>query len=243
MIRIERENDVIYINLHRPRQRNALSFELLAALQSAFSDPLLNNATAVILSGDGGIFSAGADLFELTGTSEDVAMDSAIAAVVAAIEGASIPVVAWVDGPCVGGAVDIMLACDIRVASLGAWFQVPATRLGLLYNPVAVARMHAELPRETLTRMLTHGERFDAREALAAGLLTHLTQRGAVTGESRSRHSSENIDAATLATSELLDALDSGDFDHEAWEQRRRDLLDSADRALAISAARAKRRG
>lgn len=244
MIRVEREHGVLSMSLNRPRQRNALSFALLAELKKAFSEDSLDGASAVILSGDGGIFSAGADFSELTGTSSDIAIDDAIEAVVVSIRSTSVPVIAWVDGPCIGGAVDIMLACDIRVASESAWFQVPATRLGLLYNPAAVARMHALLPRETLRRLLVQGARCDSGQALSAGLVTHAALGDSTVAEgSGSMRATRNVDAAVAATNELLDALDGGNFNPEEWQQRRQELLDSPERAAAISAAKSGQRG
>ena len=245
MIRVGRHKGVLWISLHRPECRNALSIALLDELQNALTATSTDAVSAVIISGDGGVFSAGADLSELTGTSQDIAIDDAIAAVVAAIQDTDVPVIAWVDGPCVGGAVDLMLACDIRIASERAWFQVPATRLGLLYNPAAVARMRALLLREPLSRLLIHGERFDAREALAVGLVTHasLPDAAAEAAAPVHRPGLRNVDAAVAATSQLLNALDSGDFNAEEWEQRRRELLDSPERAAAIAAANAREKG
>ncbi|MGI9270354.1 MAG: enoyl-CoA hydratase/isomerase family protein [Woeseiaceae bacterium] len=241
MIRVEQHNDVRGISLHRPERRNALSYALLAELEDALLVTPTDSLSAVIIRGDDGVFSAGADLSELTGTSEDTAIDDAIAAVVAAIQRVSVPVIAWVDGPCVGGAVDLMLACDIRIASTRAWFQIPATRLGLLYNPAAVARMRGMLSRETLSRLLLHGERFGAGQALAAGLVTHaaVAVDSDDAGAPTDRQAKPNVEAAVAATSELLDAIDSDDFKADEWEQRRRELLDSPERAAAIAAANA----
>lgn len=240
MIRVERKDDVVYISLDRPECRNALSLKLLAALRDALSAQSLAGASAVIITGEGNTFSAGADLSELTGTSRDTAMDDAIAAVVAAIRDAEMPVIASINGPCIGGAVDIMLACDLRIASEHAYFQVPATRLGLLYNPVAVARMHALLPRHALTQLLVLGERFDAEQALAVGLVTHARTKsdGEAAVAEITRSAEQNVAAAVAATKQLLNALDNGEFDPNYWQLRRREMLDSPERAAAISAAR-----
>ena len=245
MIRVAHKKGVVHITLDRPDYRNALSLQLLSELRNALSAESLAGATAALITGAGETFSAGADLSELTGTARDIVMDDAIAAVVATIGDAEIPVIASVNGPCIGGAVDIMLACDIRIASERAFFQLPATRLGLLYNPAAVARMHALLPRHALTRLLVLGERFDAQQALAIGLVTHAPQTidcEAVIVEI-TRTAVQNVAAAVTATKQLLNALDKGGYDLGHWEMQRRRLLDSPDRAAAITAARARGKG
>ena len=245
MIHVDWNQHYRAIRLCRPEQRNALSLALLSELQSALTVDAINDVPTVVISGSNGIFSAGADFFDLTGTTKDIQMDDAIAAVVAAIAAVRVPVIAWVDGACIGGAVDIMLACDIRVASERAWFQVPATRLGLLYNPNAVARMHEQLPRDTLTRLLEQGQRFAASQALAAGLVTHASPQDGDRASSTSddQRAGQNVDTAVAATRALLDALNAGTFDAVEWQQRRYQLLDSPERASAIDAARNNAKG
>lgn len=245
MIRLERTGGLLRITLDRQERRNALSLELLSRMREALSPEALAGLSAVIITAAGPVFSAGADLSEVTGTSADIAIDDSIAAVVRAIIDSEIPVIAEIDGPCIGGAVDIALSCDIRIASERARFQVPATRLGLLYNPAAVARMHRLLSRTVLDRLLVLGESFDAYQAFAAGLVTHLAPFGvdskpAVSAEARQTQNA-NVDAAVSATRQLLDALDRGEFDLEQWEAMRREILDSPSRAAAVARAKFKR--
>ena len=238
MIQVERNRGVVCLTLNRPERRNALSLDMLDMLSGALSAMSPADVTAVVISGAGTTFSAGADISELTGTSRDIAMDDAIAAVVAAILGSKVPVVAAINGPCIGGAADIMLACDIRVASENAMIQVPATRLGLLYNPAAVARMHTLLSRDVLTRLLVQGERFDSDQALASGLVTHASSASDSMKAKAGCAQGDNVGTAVIATEQLLDALDSGEYDAEKWERKRREILDSPARAIAIAAAK-----
>lgn len=240
MISVDQKNSVVDITLNRPTCRNALSLNLLSELKRALTAPSLTGSTAVVISGAGTTFSAGADLSELTGTSKDIVIDDAIAAVVAAIVNSEIPVIAAVNGACIGGAVDIMLACDIRVASAESFFQVPATRLGLLYNPAAVARMHTQLPRDVLDKLLVWGSRFNAEEAHAVGLVTHVAPAHDLSHQQMSDHQVDDLSPAAVATMQLLDALDNGNYDPQVWEKKRRDILDSPERATAILAARRK---
>lgn len=242
MIKVERSKGICEITLNRPECRNALSLALLAKLADSLSPDALIDASAVVIGGAGSTFSAGADLADLTGTVDDLVMDVAIAKVVAAIIATRIPVVAAIDGPCIGGAVDIAFACDVRVATEGACFKVPATRLGLLYNPAAIVRMHAQLSRDVLDRLLVRGETFSAGEALAAGLLTHVSPKSNGAKRAGVKSSPINRNVATAATEELLDDLDSGDYDSAKWEKKRREILGSPERAAAIQAAAIRKR-
>ena len=162
----EYKDNTLCLTLNRPKQRNALSYALLEELHQALRSGIQTRCRAVIICGNNHCFSAGADLNDLTGTIRDMEMDISISRVIDDIHNLSIPVIALIEGVCVGGAVDIALACDVRIATDNAYFQVPATRLGLLYNPDSVARMSKLFSHETLTRLLVSGERFDAADAI-----------------------------------------------------------------------------
>jgi enoyl-CoA hydratase/carnithine racemase len=233
---------VLDLVLSRPERRNALSREMLAGLAAAVrgAGP---GTRAIVLSGAGGTFSAGADFAELTGTEADVAFDDAVGNAVAAIADADCPVVAAIDGPCMGAALDLALACDVRIAAVGASFEIPAVRLGLLYNPAAVARMHAVLPRQSLVRLLVMGERLGARQALEAGLVAEVVQDGSAREAIAARAAAVTAGPALHATKQLLRDLDHGPCDLEAWEAPRRRLLSSPERRSAIEAARLRHAG
>jgi len=154
-IRVVREAGIVSLFLNRPERRNALSLALLAKLSEALSDEVREDTTAVIISG-----------------AEDLAMDDAIEEVTRKIQELPVPVIAAIDGPCMGGAFDLALSCDHRIASQDAFFHVPAARLGLLYNPRAIVRMRQRLGRDGVFRVLVLGERIDADEARLAGITT-----------------------------------------------------------------------
>ena len=149
--------------LDSPGRKNALSYALLDDLNKKIAAARQDNARAVIITGAGDAFSAGADFGDLTGTIDDLAIDDAIEQVVEQVRSFPAPVFAAVDGPCMGGAIDIALSCDLLVASKRAVFEMPAARLGLLYNPKSIKRWSARLNSMTLRRMLLLSERFSGR--------------------------------------------------------------------------------
>jgi enoyl-CoA hydratase/carnithine racemase len=213
---------------------------LLGDLNNKLASANDHAVRAVILSGAGDVFSAGADFADLAGTIDDIAIDEAIAKAVIQIRELPVPVIAAVEGPCMGGAVDIALACDFLVASEEAFFEIPAARLGLLYNPEAVKRWHAKLSGQTIRRILLLGERFTATEAKQAGMVSHLTDKGSAS--KKSHELAEQIiqgnQSVVDTTKGLIVALESGETDLAQWEKARREILDSPDRRESIARAK-----
>jgi len=233
-------DDVLELVLDRTSRRNALSRDLLRELRHAFTN-LPEGIRAVVLTSTGPVFSAGADFADLTGTSADLAYDLDLDNACTAIRDCPVPVIAAVDGPCVGAGVELTTSCDARFAGPNTWFRVPAVELGLLYNPTSIRRLHATLPRSTVTRLLVFAERFDAADAVRSGLATHRTD-----GDPReralalARTLAQAPQEALAATRALLRRLDDGHFDEAEWQSTRTRLLDSSARHDAVAAASAR---
>jgi len=242
-IRVSQQAGFVSLYLNRPERRNALSIKLLGELSDALSNAIRSGTAAVIVSGVDGCFSAGADLSDLSGTLADLAVDDAIEEVTGKIRELTVPVIAAIDGPCMGGAVDLAMSCDERIASAGAFFQIPAARLGLLYNPRSVLRMQQRLGRDTVFRLLALGERFDATAALRAGMVSRVVEGPSYgAAETIARAAGEKVGSAVAATKGLLDAIERGDYDAAAWEALRRQMLSSPERHAAVESEK-KRRG
>jgi enoyl-CoA hydratase/carnithine racemase len=238
LVLVQHESNTLTLVMNRPDSRNALSHELLTALREALSGEFGPDISRVFITGAGDCFSAGADFRELNGTIDDLWIDDDIAMVTRVIRSLSLPVIAAVNGPCIGGAVDIALSCDQRRASGNAYFQVPATKLGVLYNPVAVKRMVERYGSELMRRILADGERFDASSALQAGIVSRVI--GDPNDRVPAQKSADNEPGkVTMATKEMIEAIARGEFDPEYWEQVRREILNSDERRNAIAAFKA----
>jgi enoyl-CoA hydratase/carnithine racemase/alkylhydroperoxidase family enzyme len=226
------EAGLAVVTLSRPDKRNALSSSMLAELAGKLGEPAVRGSRAVILRGAGGCFSAGADLTELDGTANDLAMGEAIGRTAGALRDLEVPVVAAVEGPCMGGAVELAMACDLRVASQTALFEIPAVRLGILYRPQAYAEMAATLPAGTLIRLALLGERMDAAEAQRAGLVSVVVPPGQAREEAVRRLSSlpGPGSAAVTLTKRLLRDIALGGFDAGTWAGSRREMLSAPGR-------------
>ena len=230
---------VAEIRLARPERRNALGVVVLNALREALDEVNSAGSRAVVLSAEGSVFSAGADFADLTGTSSDVEYDSHVQGIADAIAASRAPVIAAVDGPCLGASVDVVSACDLVVASSAARFEVPAARLGILYNPSSVARMHRTLPRN-FVRLLFMGISVPAADAFALGALARLVEEDARAESLKIAAvvSASQPDAMSAIRS-LLRLLDADKVaEVSSFQAVRRELLDSPGRSAALAQAR-----
>ena len=233
---------VLDITFENAGRRNALSRSLLSALSGAIDDARAGDVRAVVLAGAGDGFSAGADLADLTGTIADRAVDDAIRSAAVSIRDCPVPVIAAVEGPCIGGALELALNCDAIVAAEGAYFALPATELGLLYDARAVARLRLRLSPSALRWLLLIGERIDALTGAEVGLVANIVREGTARAEARAL--AERVAArsprAVAATKKLLNEFEGGCARLDEWERVRLDILDSTERRERVEQAKAR---
>jgi enoyl-CoA hydratase/carnithine racemase len=234
-------NGVMTVSLNRPAKRNALTDQMLAELRTTLTGSAGSGIHAVILTGAGGCFSAGADIAELTGTTGDIAFDDGLSEIAAALQDGPFLSIAAVEGPCVGAGFDLACACDARVVSKSSFFELPAVKLGLLYNPSSIARLHAMLPGATLRHLLLLGEKVQGRDALAAGVATIVVEDGQTLTVAQALAQRATASSRTLIeTKRLVAALDRGDADLAPWQAIRADILGSPERQAALKLAKSK---
>lgn len=232
------QGTVLILEMKDHASRNALSRGMLSGLSEAIGNAG-PDILSIVITGGIDCFSAGGDYRELTGTSQDLDYDVAVSEVVAAILASDRIVVAAIEGPCMGAAADIALACDYRVAGVGGFIQIPAVRLGILYNPEAIDRIRRIYPPDTVRRLLLAGERLHDHEACHAGLFSRVVPTG--TSVSTAAQDLRKLDRpqadAVRATKQLLSDLEAGRADMDYWQKRRIELLDSEQRQSAIKQA------
>ena len=170
-----REDEVLVLTLNRPSKRNALSLELCERItESVTSAASATSATspsrsprAIVVTGTGTSFCAGADLDEVYGEQ----FLAALQGMVRAITRAPVPVVAAVNGPAIGGGTQLALACDLRVATDRAVFAIPTARNGLAVDPWTIRRLGDIVGGGHARGMLLAAESLDLTAALAGGLV------------------------------------------------------------------------
>jgi enoyl-CoA hydratase/carnithine racemase len=176
-IRFEKRNRIAWITLNRPRQLNAYNVamrdDLFGALSAVHDDP---EVRAMVLCGAGPAFSTGGDVSEFgTAPSPTVARWVRFRRDVwGRLRALPIPTIAAVHGYAVGGGLEMMLLCDIAIAAEGASFCLPETGLGMIPGVAGTQTASRRLgPGWALDLCLT-GRWFDAKEALAIGLVAEV---------------------------------------------------------------------
>jgi enoyl-CoA hydratase/carnithine racemase len=168
MIGIEDRDGVLVLTLRRPEKANSLTRAMLKDLDSAVA---ATHAAAVILTGEGKVFSAGADLDEArAGLATDPVWDQ----LSNHIAGLPCLTIAALNGTLAGGAMGMVLACDLRLAVPSAKFFYPVMKLGYLPQPADPARLVALVGPSRAKMILMAGARIEADEALAWGLVDRL---------------------------------------------------------------------
>ena len=172
-LRVEREGPLLRIALARPERRNAFDAALIAELTGAFAD--VGDVRAVVLTGDGPSFSAGADVEWMRSSAElsyeeNVADALRLRAMLDVIDSCPAPVVAGVQGHALGGGCGLVACCDIVVAEPETEFAFSEVKLGIVpavISPFALAKIGSSAAR----RYFVTGERFSAEVALRIGLV------------------------------------------------------------------------
>jgi enoyl-CoA hydratase/carnithine racemase len=120
-------------------------------------------------------FAAGADISEFEKNRADrgavAAYDGLLDQVLRAIQGSRKPSLAMIHGFCLGGGVEVALACDLRYCGASAQFGIPAAKLGLAYNVEGHKRLLETVGHARAREIMFLGRRYDAAEALAMGLV------------------------------------------------------------------------
>jgi enoyl-CoA hydratase len=165
----------LLITLDRPKVRNALRgqtlTEIAAALAAAAADPELRVA---VLTGGASVFAAGADLDEMAAHDAVSIRSDARPALWRAIRAFPKPLIAAVNGWCLGGGCELAMLADMIVAGETARFGQPEINLGIMPGAGGTQRLPRAVGKSLAMRMVLTGEPIDARTALAAGLVVEV---------------------------------------------------------------------
>lgn len=160
------------LTLNDPDRRNVISGALVDRIGTAFdtleADPAV---TAVVLTGAGSAFCAGADLADLLAAADGD--DTGVRRVYDGflrVARSPLPTVAAVNGPAVGAGLNLALACDVRIAGASAWFDTRFLNIGLHPGGGHTWMLHRLVGPQTAAAMVLFGERLDGAAAAAAGL-------------------------------------------------------------------------
>lgn len=170
---------VLLLQLNRPAVRNALNTALLQTLADALEAAERDEgARAVVVTGDDRAFAAGADVDEMAELTPAQVLASPRAAAWTRIFAFAKPLVAAVEGYCLGGGLELALAADLRIAGDGAGLGQPEILLGLVPGAGGMARLAMLLGQQEAMRLVLTGRRIDAAEALRIGLVAETVPAG-----------------------------------------------------------------
>ncbi|MCB9662512.1 MAG: enoyl-CoA hydratase/isomerase family protein [Alphaproteobacteria bacterium] len=188
LVTTEIADGVAVLTMNRPERRNALSPALVEALHEALAaagaDPAVR---AVVLTGAGPVFCAGGDLaggMAGDGVVEGERARGRYGALLAALPGCRVPVIAAVQGDAMGGGLGIVAACDLAVVDEGARLGTPEIKVGL-FPFVITAALQRNVGRKALLELMLTGGRVDAARAVALGLANRVAPAGTALAEAR----------------------------------------------------------
>jgi enoyl-CoA hydratase len=172
LVEVDRRGRVLVVSLQREEKRNALNAEITAGVDAAMNtledDPDL---WCGVLTGTATVFSAGADLAKGTGSPTErggwVGLIN---------RKRTKPVIAAVEGPAVGGGLELVLSCDLVVASTAAYFALPESQRGLMPDYGGVFRSARLLPPNVARELLLTSGRLTAERAERLGFVNVLTE-------------------------------------------------------------------
>ena len=177
---VTHEAPVGWLVLNRPQVRNALNLRTWQRIAEGVAQLASDDAIrAIVMRGSTPqAFVAGADISEFPAMRADAAQARAYReapnnAIAALVECAK-PIIAMISGVCIGGGVQVALACDIRIAARGTRFGVPAARLGLAYPLEGVNMLAQTVGPANARDILLSARLFDAEEALQMGLINRI---------------------------------------------------------------------
>jgi enoyl-CoA hydratase len=183
---VERDGAVMVLTMNRPEARNAFSPNMLSRLEDAWSEAESDDAVrAVILTGAGGTFCAGADLKAMFNPDPDDPhgkrfKEDADLAWRALLRHRRFtkPLLAAVEGSCIAGGTEILQATDIRIAGSSAKFGISEARWGLFPLGGSTVRLRRQIPYCRAMEILLTGDHFSADEAVGLGLINRVVADG-----------------------------------------------------------------
>ncbi|WP_347556451.1 enoyl-CoA hydratase/isomerase family protein [Robbsia sp. KACC 23696] len=214
---VERDGRMARIVIDAPHKRNSVDGPMLLALADAANTLRHDDdiALVVLCGARGKAFCAGADLDALCVPPLDVTvgyLDRALTDAVSALSAIPMPLVALVEGACIGGGVQLALCADAIIARDDAVFAIPAVQAGMAYPMTALRALASRCGTAATKDFLLFGRRWDAQSALRHGLAQRSGDAAAIADHLAAMRTFVEASprAATLAYKDILNALAAG---------------------------------
>lgn len=222
------EGATLILTLSNPEHRNALGPEMYAAGVEALSVAETSvDIKSVIITGDGGLFSAGGNLQRLNNNRQMPPEHQAQSIEglhnwIEAIRTFPKPVIAAVEGPAAGAGFSLALACDLIVAARNSIFVMAYSNIALSPDGGGTWSLSRSVPRQLASELLMFGERIGAERLHQLGVVNQLCEPGQALGTALSRASLLNQKApnALASIKELLNEADGSSLNRQLAQER-----------------------
>lgn len=197
-IRVSREGNLAFLTFCRPEKRNAINDRTLAELRDFFAAPP-EGVRCVIMSGEGGHYSAGLDLSEAVERSsvEVFRHSRSWHEVMEMMQFGGLPIVSAMQGAVMGGGLEIAAATHVRIAEPSVKFQLPEGKRGIYVGGGATARISRIVGPDRMTEMMLTGRIYSGEEGQKIGLAHYLVGEGEALAKAKEL-------AANIATNSTL---------------------------------------
>jgi len=217
----ERRDGVGVIRLNRPEAKNAVNDEVSAAVEAALDEYESDDEIrAVIVTGTGDVFSAGADL-KMVAKGEGFKIATkrgGFGGITTRVY--SKPLIAAVNGPALAGGFEIVLACDLVVAADDARFGLPEVKRGLYASAGGPFRLVRRIPLATATEIVLTGDPIDAARAHTLGLVNRLVPKDKVMDEALALAATITANGPVAVRKSLQMLREAGDLiEADAWQR------------------------
>jgi enoyl-CoA hydratase len=219
MIGVTRVGNVTTLELRRPERRNALNSELADGLRRAVETAVAEDVRAIVLTGQGSVFCAGADL---SGDAFAADYPDRLIALNKAIDEAPMPVIGAINGPAIGAGLQLAMICDLRVVSPDAFFQFPTSKYGLALDNWSIRRLTSLVGHGRARSMLLTAEKLTPDVALQTGMANRIG-----TLADAQKWAEEIVELAPLALSHAKRVLND-DGAYEDQSPTHKELFDKA---------------
>jgi enoyl-CoA hydratase len=238
---------VLQLRLHRPERRNAISTPLLRAVAEALDAAADDEAVrCAVLTGSDTVFAAGADLDEMAEKTLTGALADPRPALWARVRAFPKPLIAAVEGWCLGAGCELLMCCDLAFAGEGARFGQPETNLGIMPGAGGTATLPRLVGRTLAMKMVLTGAPVTAADAWRAGLVTEVVPAGealAAALELAAELAGRAPVALRQAKASVQAAFDLPHGAHLLFERQAfSGLMATADKAEGVAAFREKRK-
>jgi enoyl-CoA hydratase len=171
MIGVTQAEAVMTLELQRPERRNALNSQLVDELREAVLKADDGSTRAIVLTGQGTVFCAGADL---SGDAFAADYPDRLIELHKVLDAAPIPVIGAINGPAIGAGLQLAMQCDLRVVDPSAFFQFPTSKYGLALDNWSIRRLSSLVGHGRARAMLLSAEKLSAETALQTGMANRL---------------------------------------------------------------------